>query len=182
VDECATSPCHHGKCWQNSDEDTLLKRLQATKSTTSSAQLPLVFIGFNTTTATTTNSLDLVINYKFDYTRAAGYWCECEPGYSGSQCEIKIDECEREPCGPHGQCVDMVNGFKCVCLPGFTGPTCAENVNECEVYAPCAEFSECHDIVPDYAPLLAGQNVTKSELYLDGYYCDCAELNERLYK
>ena len=38
----------------------------------------------------------------FDYTKAAGYWCECLPGYSGAHCEVKINECQSNPCGFNG--------------------------------------------------------------------------------
>ncbi len=34
-------------------------------------------------------------------------------GYSGSHCEIDIDECQSNPCANGGTCYDKPNGFKC---------------------------------------------------------------------
>lgn len=39
----------------------------------------------------------------------------CVLGYTGSQCELGIDECEDDFCGEHGDCIDGVHNFSCVC-------------------------------------------------------------------
>ena len=126
------------------------------------------------------HSLDASFELTFNYSIASGYWCECEPGYTGIYCEIKIDECQSSPCGPNGKCIDLVNGYKCICHPGYTGTTCTENIDECKLYNPCAESTKCVDIKPDYS-LKLNKNFD-DDFYLDGYYCDCTELNENLYK
>lgn len=39
-------------------------------------------------------------------------------GYTGTHCEVDIDECESNPCVNDGICRDLVNGFTCTCQPG----------------------------------------------------------------
>lgn len=171
INECISSPCIHGQCWENSDKESFKKRIQylsnlpttrAKRSTSSS--LP------------TTKFIDLSFSYNFNYEKAAGYWCECKPGYTGSNCETKINECEHEPCGSNGICLDLVNQFKCECFPGYKGTTCGENINECDIYKPCANFTQCIDIKPDYT---VKNNPQEAKL---GYLCDCSMLNKHLLK
>lgn len=112
------------------------------------------------------------LEYRFSYLQAAGYWCECTPGYTGPNCETKINECESNPCGFNGKCLDLVNEFKCECYSGYSGLTCQENINECDEMSPCAPFTKCIDLHPDYTTLTPSL----------GYQCDCSELNEELFK
>lgn len=41
--------------------------------------------------------------------------------FSGSLCEINIDECQSSPCMNNGTCLDLSDGFKCICPSGFFG-------------------------------------------------------------
>lgn len=41
--------------------------------------------------------------------------------FSGSLCEINIDECQSSPCMNNGTCLDLSDGFKCICPSGFSG-------------------------------------------------------------
>ena len=50
-----------------------------------------------------------------------GYYCECDPGWTGHNCDNDINECHSNPCRNSGTCVDTINGFYCECAAGFTG-------------------------------------------------------------
>jgi len=78
------------------------------------------------------------------------FTCQCRPGFVGSRCETRIDECTNNPCSPIGtaSCVNLDNGigFECVCSPGFTGEFCETNINECSS-SPCLNGATCTDQV-----------------------------------
>ena len=50
--------------------------------------------------------------------------CQCVAGYTGSECENNIDECDPDPCKNGGTCTDDINGYNCTCVPGYTGSDC----------------------------------------------------------
>lgn len=171
IDECQSSPCVYGTCWQNSDENSFSRKVQL-----------LNHFDQHQLQASVLSDLDLSIKLNLNYSKAAGFWCECEPGYTGVNCEIKIDECLSSPCGPNGKCIDLVNGYKCLCYPGYTGRTCMENIDECKMFSPCANRTKCVDLKPDYASYLHREDELAEDIYLDGYYCDCSDLNENLFR
>ena len=61
------------------------------------------------------------------------YECVCEPGWTGGDCDINIDDCASNPCENNGLCVDEVNGYSCVCETGYTGKNCQHTVDYCQV-------------------------------------------------
>jgi hypothetical protein len=75
IDECKSSPCINGKCWQNSDEASFLKKLILVQDDDQNERNMLSDANHQNST-----SMDIHIRYKFDYAKAAGYWCECLPG------------------------------------------------------------------------------------------------------
>lgn len=50
-----------------------------------------------------------------------GYYCTCEPGWTGPECSTDVDECSSDPCRNGGICIDQLNSYYCQCLPGYTG-------------------------------------------------------------
>ncbi|RXN08663.1 crumbs -like protein [Labeo rohita] len=99
-------------------------------------------------------------DWEFTYATAAGYVCQCQPGYTGENCSVNINECVSEPCHNGGSCEDLVNGYKCVCPEGFEGRECEVNIDECES-DPCLNGGVCEDGVAEYK-------------------CHCAEAEEGL--
>lgn len=52
------------------------------------------------------------------------YRCKCQPGWSGKDCDVNINDCVGQ-CQHGATCIDLVNDYHCACQPGFTGKTYA---------------------------------------------------------
>ncbi|XP_034464842.1 protein eyes shut homolog isoform X2 [Hippoglossus hippoglossus] len=130
VDECSSSPCFHGFCYDvvdgfyclcspgyagrrcEQDIDDCVNSLCSTKSVCK----------------------DLHLSYE----------CMCHSGWEGQHCQREIDECLSQPCKNNATCTDLLNGYKCLCSPGWTGVDCAEDVNECDS-GPCLNGAQCRE-------------------------------------
>ncbi|MEO7112750.1 MAG: calcium-binding EGF-like domain-containing protein [Polyangiaceae bacterium] len=53
----------------------------------------------------------------------ASYSCSCPGGFTGTNCQTKVDNCAGNPCA-HGTCVDGTTSYTCTCSTGFTGVNC----------------------------------------------------------
>lgn len=71
-------------------------------------------------------------------------------GFTGTQCEIDIDECQSKPCLNGGVCKDLINDFRCTCATGFTGYRCQINIDDC-VSNPCKNGGYCQDSIGGYS-------------------------------
>ena len=77
----------------------------------------------------------------------------CPPGWTGTRCNIDINECraEKRVCGENkGKCINLIGSFKCDCYSGFSGENCAEDIDECWS-SPCRNQGVCVDGVNKYA-------------------------------
>lgn len=88
------------------------------------------------------------------FTLAFNYLCKLIAkfsflGFTGTQCEINIDECKDKPCLNGGICHDLINDFTCSCLRGFTGSRCEVNIDDC-ISSPCRNGGICHDSIAGY--------------------------------
>lgn len=43
------------------------------------------------------------------------------PGFSGSMCQLDVDECASTPCRNGAKCVDQPDGYECRCAEGEGG-------------------------------------------------------------
>ena len=75
------------------------------------------------------------------------YKCKCQPGFTGKNCEININECKTNKvvCKNGGRCQDLVNAYKCQCKPGFTGKNCEIKINKCQ-FVQCRNGGSCKNL------------------------------------
>ncbi|XP_039211142.1 protein crumbs homolog 1 isoform X2 [Crotalus tigris] len=80
--------------------------------------------------------------------------CSCAKGWTGSQCELSVDECSSNPC-LHGNCSDGISAYKCVCNPGYRGTRCEEDIDDCFGHL-CGNGATFVDGINDYSCLCTG--------------------------
>ena len=71
--------------------------------------------------------------------------CVCDPGYSGTLCDIDDDVCgHQSPCMNNGTCSNTgPDSHTCDCPPQFSGPNCESDVDECTSINPCLNEATC---------------------------------------
>ncbi|KAI6229681.1 hypothetical protein M3Y99_01143100 [Aphelenchoides fujianensis] len=57
--------------------------------------------------------------------RKGSYECMCLSGFTGQFCEINVDDCLDNPCGPEATCVDGIDSYTCECPAGRYGHDCS---------------------------------------------------------
>ena len=63
--------------------------------------------------------------------------------FTGTLCELEINECDPEPCTNGGICTDLLNGFTCQCPFPYSGTTCQQL--PCDSF-PCLNQGKCTNI------------------------------------
>ena len=58
--------------------------------------------------------------------------CQCKDGYTGSICDLTINECSSNPCAFGSECIDKLNDFECLCPPDRTGKLCSTKISNCD--------------------------------------------------
>ncbi|XP_035676270.1 signal peptide, CUB and EGF-like domain-containing protein 1 [Branchiostoma floridae] len=56
------------------------------------------------------------------------YSCVCEMGFTGTHCDVNINDCHNSSCRNGGTCVDGVGNYTCVCPDGFNGKLCEKQI------------------------------------------------------
>ncbi|XP_008046402.1 protein crumbs homolog 1 [Carlito syrichta] len=84
----------------------------------------------------------------------SSYHCSCPLGWSGTHCELNIDECFSNPC-IHGNCSDRVAAYYCRCEPGYTGVNCEVAIDNCQNHH-CANGATCISNTNGYSCLCFG--------------------------
>ncbi|CAM9664642.1 unnamed protein product [Bubo scandiacus] len=78
------------------------------------------------------------------------YKCICVPGFTGTDCDIDINECESNPCkDPRFECVNSVDGYTCKCQTGLNGDSCQTESSVCSSQ-PCLNNGTCVEGPGDY--------------------------------
>ncbi|XP_030603557.1 protein eyes shut homolog [Archocentrus centrarchus] len=130
VDECSSSPCLHGFCYDVVDGFYCLcspgyAGLRCEQDVDDCV---------NSLCSTNSVCKDLHLSYE----------CVCQSGWEGEYCQQEIDECLSQPCKNNATCTDLLNSYKCLCSPGWTGVDCTEDVNECDS-GPCLNGAQCQE-------------------------------------
>ncbi|XP_038064999.1 fibropellin-3-like [Patiria miniata] len=117
VDECRSSPCQNGVCFDEVDGF--------------GCECSPGYEGTLCEINTDDCAIDPCQNGGVCVDDVNGFSCQCSLGYAGDQCETNINECGSNPCLNGAECVDGVNEFSCTCTAGFRGVLCkTENDDE----------------------------------------------------
>lgn len=83
--------------------------------------------------------------------RVNEYSCLCPPAFTGTQCELDVDECSVRPslCHNGATCTNSHGSYSCICVNGWTGPDCSVNIDDCNTAA-CFNGATCIDRVGSF--------------------------------
>ncbi|KRX68081.1 Neurogenic locus protein delta, partial [Trichinella sp. T9] len=75
-------------------------------------------------------------------TGAGSYTCSCPTGFSGTNCELRIETCLASPCRNGGTCKQSAGNYTCNCAAGFSGRHCQTSAKSCQE-KPCENGATC---------------------------------------
>ncbi|XP_035693790.1 neurogenic locus notch homolog protein 1-like [Branchiostoma floridae] len=108
-DDCASSPCVHGTCFDAIDGYSCFCEPG--------------WGGTNCDTNTDDCRSSPCGEHGTCNDVVGGYTCTCDAGWEGINCDQDINECESSPC-VHGYCSDGVNSYTCICEQNWSGTNC----------------------------------------------------------
>lgn len=77
----------------------------------------------------------------------SGYKCVCDEGFTGVECEILLNPCDKIPCLNGGECSPGIihhYNHTCKCPPLYTGRNCETKITAC-MSNPCLNGATCND-------------------------------------
>ncbi|XP_022097167.1 fibropellin-3-like isoform X3 [Acanthaster planci] len=75
---------------------------------------------------------------------SAFYFCVCDVGFGGQNCQIDISGCSSNPCMNNGTCERLREGYSCTCQPFYSGDNCETEMRPC-MSDPCLNGATCMD-------------------------------------
>lgn len=72
----------------------------------------------------------------------ARYSCECDVGWTGTFCNIDLDECSLGYCLNNSTCRNTQGSFTCTCQPGYSDRNCSAHIDDCAA-SPCLHEGIC---------------------------------------
>ncbi|VDN19078.1 unnamed protein product [Gongylonema pulchrum] len=104
------------------------------------------------------------------------YTCECLDGFTGTNCETRLENCSLQPCLNGATCIDVRgNNYTCICQWGYTGRYCQIRASSCSDN-PCQNDAICTEIGPGsfLCNCRAGWRGTNCDIEIrpcDGIHC-----------
>ncbi len=96
------------------------------------------------------------------------YSCLCPIGWTGSLCEVNINECSFPlSCHPNSTCIDLPGSYQCICPSWLTGDNCLIAIDQCQKH-PCLNNGVC---VNNYGSL----PTCHCQPGFTGVYCEVSE-------
>jgi hypothetical protein len=123
IDMCnMCSLCQNGAFCQQKVKTNSLIKSNYLKSPQLSLQTNGKFLQVHNSNVVKLNANAGSVEEALDYLRGLiDFTCYCVPGYTGTYCQLDINECLSMPCSNNSTCIDKINSFECHCPPGFAG-------------------------------------------------------------
>lgn len=170
VDDCISSPCHHqGHCVDEIDAFRCICNVgwEGLHCETDIAECRGHFHPFvgprpcQNGAVCKESTIDATIN-------VGEFRCFCPYGFSGTACELDLDECASEPCKNGASCSDAAGDYVCTCVAGFGGKTCSLAV---DTYDSCLQSSLCRARLGMTEVLIASSFVAIPGLFCLAVWC-----------
>ena len=91
------------------------------------------------------------------------YYCACADGFTGSLCEMDVDECDSDPCQSGATCFNRPGAYLCECRPGWTG---RDDIQKGVPYYNQFGCNKCTIIMRTFFPVRKFRSLTLKEYWV----------------